>query len=247
MKELFSKSVLPNLREGSVQYEMAKEDPERFIAYSKAMGIPLDQAGMAEQLSKDVYSLSGIIEKGDAQGALQFAESLAAQREAQGLNSDRERQWLAGATEEFNSTGSLGKHGNAIKMMNEHMNGDLIAQAKDAQRKAALEEAKFGLEVEKLDLEKKKLAAGGGAGELSPKDVVMTPQGAYVFDKRTGGFKKGVDESGNAIIGASYDPELQRTIAGAKSGGAEQAKGNATRSQEFIKSRCGVCASTSYH
>lgn len=165
MKELFSKSVLPNLREGSVQYEMAKEDPERFIAYSKAMGIPLDQASMLEQQSKDVYSLANIIEKGDSQGALQFAENLAAQREAQGLNADRERQWLAGATEEFNATGTLGKHGNAIKMMNEHMNGDLIAQSRAAQRKAQMEEAKFGLEVEKLDLEKKKLATGGGAGD----------------------------------------------------------------------------------
>ncbi len=172
MKELFSQSVLPNLREGSVQYEMAKEDPERFIAYSKAMGVPVDKASMLEQQSKDVYALSNIIDKNDPQGALQFAQTLIAEREGQGLNADREKKWLTGAMEEFNTTGSLGRSGNAIKMMNETMNGDLIAQAKEAQRKADLENKKFDLEVRKVEgdeaalrLKAKELSMGGGQSD----------------------------------------------------------------------------------
>jgi len=173
MKELFSQSVLPNLREGSVQYEMAKEDPERFIAYSKAMGVPVDKASMLEQQSKDVYALSNIIDKNDPQGALQFAQTLIAEREGQGLNADREKKWLTGAMEEFNTTGSLGRSGNAIKMMNETMNGDLIAQAKEAQRKREMEDKKYQLEVDKLDLERDKLNSSGGAGE-APVESIQT-------------------------------------------------------------------------
>jgi hypothetical protein len=157
MKELFSQSVLPNLREGSVQYEMAKEDPERFIAYSKAMGVPVDKASMLEQQSKDVYALSNIIDKNDPQGALQFAQTLIAEREGQGLNADREKKWLSGAMEEFNTTGSLGRSGNAIKMMNETMNGDLIAKAKEAKRKADLEER--GMKVDERQVAAQEVAA----------------------------------------------------------------------------------------
>lgn len=165
MKELFAKSVLPNLRKGSIQYEMAEEDPERAMAYFKAIGVPLDQAHLAEQESKDVFSLANIMEKDGPQGALEYARSLIEQKDAIGLNTDKHRQWLDAATQEFQTTGSLGKYGNAIKMKNESLNADLIAQAKEARRKQEMEDKKYQLDVDKLDLERKKLNSGGGAGE----------------------------------------------------------------------------------
>jgi hypothetical protein len=45
-----------------------------------------------------------------------------------------------------------------------------------------------------------------------------------VFDKRTGGFSKGLDESGNPIIGANYDPTLKRNLSSAGAEGAATGK-----------------------
>jgi hypothetical protein len=63
----------------------------------------------------------------------------------------------------------------------------------------------------------------------------MTPNGAYVFDKRTGGFSKGVDESGNPIIGASYDPNLKRDLSSASASGEVTGKLQAEAAIDFPK------------
>ena len=233
MKELFSQSVLPNLREGSVQYEMAKEDPERFIAYSKAMGVPVDKASMLEQQSKDVYALSNIIDKNDPQGALQFAQTLIAEREGQGLNADREKKWLSGAMEEFNTTGSLGRSGNAIKMMNETMNGDLIAKAKEAKRKADLEERGMKVKEGQLRQKEKEMSMGGGENAGVQSSNILD-DGTVIQVLKSGGTRV-VDPAGNALSGQAradaikaaqnYGAEIQSARAGGRTAAAETAKG----------------------
>lgn len=233
MKELFSQSVLPNLREGSVQYEMAKEDPERFIAYSKAMGVPVDKASMLEQQSKDVYALSNIIDKNDPQGALQFAQTLIAEREGQGLNADREKKWLSGAMEEFNTTGSLGRSGNAIKMMNETMNGDLIAKAKEAQRKADIEEREMKVKEGQLRQKEKEMSMGGGENAGVQSSNILDD--GTVIQVLKSGETRVVDPAGNALSGQAradaikaaqnYGAEIQSARAGGRTAAAETAKG----------------------
>lgn len=233
MKELITKSVLPNLREGSVLHEMAIEDPYRLIDFAKVMGVPLDNAGMLEQQSKDVYALSGIIEKGDAQGALQFAESLAAQREAQGLKADMERKWLSGAMEEFNTTGSLGRSGNAIKIMNETMNGDLIAQAKEAQRKADIDEREMKVKEGQLRQKEKEMSMGGGENAGVQSSNILD-DGTVIQVLKSGGTRV-VDPAGNALSGQAradaikaaqnYGAEIQSARAGGRTAAAETAKG----------------------
>jgi hypothetical protein len=81
------------------------------------------------------------------------------------------------------------------------------------------------LDLKREEFEWKKSHPNAGAeGGLSPKDVVMTPNGAYVFDKRAGSFTKGLDESGNPIIGANYDPTLKRNLSSAGAEGAATGK-----------------------
>ena len=212
---------------------MAIEDPYRLIDFAKVMGVPLDNAGMLEQQSKDVYALSRIIEKGDAQGALQFAENLATQREAQGLKADMERKWLTGAMEEFNTTGSLGRSGNAIKMMNETMNGDLIAKAKEAKRKADLEERGMKLKEAELGLKAKELSMGGGENAGVQSSNILD-DGTVIQVLKSGGTRV-VDPAGNVLSGQAradaikaaqnYGAEIQSARAGGRTAAAETAKG----------------------
>lgn len=233
MKELFAQSVLPNLREGSVQYEMAKEDPERAIAYFKAIGVPLDQAHLAEQESKDVFSLANIMEKDGPQGALQYAQSLIEQKEASGLNADKYRQWLDGATQEFQQTGSLGRFGNAIKMKNESLNGDLIAQARAAQRKAELEERGMQLKEAELGLKAKELSMGGGENAGVQSSNILD-DGTVIQVLKSGGTRV-VDPAGNVLSGQAradaikaaqnYGAEIQSARAGGRTNATETAKG----------------------
>jgi len=222
IKELFSKSVLPNLREGSIQYEMAKEDPERAMAYFKMIGVPLDQAHLAEQESKDVYALANIIEKDGPQGALEYARSLIEQKDASGLNTDKHRQWLDAATQEFQQTGTLGRYGNAIKMKNESLNADLIAQAKEAKRKADLEERGMKLKEDQLAQAEKEMSMGGGQRQFAGQ-VVNTSEGLAVFDPSTNTFKR-ASLDGKPLTGASYDPNLKRDLSAAGAEGAATGK-----------------------
>lgn len=233
MKELITKSVLPNLREGSVQYEMAKEDPERAIAYFKAIGIPLDQAHLAEQESKDVFSLANIMEKDGPQGALEYARSLIEQKDASGLNTDKHRQWLDAATQEFQTTGTLGRYGNAIKMKNESLNADLIAKAKEAKRKADLEERGMQLKEAELGLKAKELSMGGGENAGVQSSNILD-DGTVIQVLKSGGTRV-VDPAGNVLSGQAradaikaaqnYGAEIQSARAGGRTAAAETAKG----------------------
>lgn len=235
MKELFSQSVLPNLREGSIQYEMAKEDPERAIAYFKAIGIPLDQAHLAEQESKDVFSLANIMEKDGPQGALEYARSLIEQKDASGLNTDKHRQWLDAATQEFQTTGTLGRYGNAIKMKNESLNADLIAQAKAAQRKAELEERGMRLKEAELGLKAKELSMGGGENAGVQSSNILD-DGTVIQVLKSGGTRV-VDPAGNVLSGAArsqaikdaqaYGADVQASRAGGRAGAIVTGKSQA--------------------
>jgi len=149
MKELMGQAI-PHLREGSVLQEMAKEDPERFMLFTKAVGIPIDQAGQLDQMSKDVRQISKIMAT-DPEGAISYADSLAAEREKMGLDTSKIRSWV-----DLARTDS-GKAGRAMTMLDESLNSDLIAAEKDAKRKADL--AERGMKVDERQVAAQEVAA----------------------------------------------------------------------------------------
>lgn len=216
--QLVGKALSTGLVEGSPMHELASNHPQSYLSLMKVMGKdPSDGAGV-HQMTQDADIISAYGKAGDVNGAINYMQESKAQRDRLGLPTKHLTSGLQAIQEDapkfLRATQMISNtfHPKANGAMNEKDREDIRLKEKELDWKMSQPE-------------------GGG---LSPKDVVMTPSGAYVFDKRTGGFSKGLDESGRPIIGASYDPSLQREIAGAKSGGAEQAKGNATRSQDFI-------------
>ena len=158
MKELMGQAI-PHLREGSVLQQMAKEDPERFLMFTKAVGIPIDQASQLDQMSKDVRQISKIMST-DPEGAIGYADNLAAEREKMGLDSSRIRGWV-----DLARTDS-GKAGRAMTMLDESLNRDLIDQEKMAERKMRIGERQVDLQEAELGLKAKQLAMGGGQGDV---------------------------------------------------------------------------------
>lgn len=134
MKELIAQAI-PGLRPGSVLSEMAAEDPERYMMFSKAMGIPMNESEKLEQMSKDVRQLSKIASR-DPEGAITFVNNLASEREQLGLDVTSLRQWQDLATQDF------GKAQRAISMLDEQLNSDLIAAENLQERKMQVEENK---------------------------------------------------------------------------------------------------------
>lgn len=149
MKELMGQAI-PHLREGSVLQQMAQEDPERFLLFTKAVGIPIDQASQLDQMSKDVRQISKIMST-DPEGAISYADSLAAEREKMGLDTSKIRSWVDLARTD------AGKAGRAMTMLDESLNSDLIAAEKDAKRKADL--AERGMKVDERQVAAQEVAA----------------------------------------------------------------------------------------
>ena len=148
MKELMGQAI-PHLREGSVLQQMAQEDPERFMMFTKAVGIPIDQAGQIDQMSKDVRQISKIMAT-DPEGAISYADSLAAEREKMGLDTTKIRGWV-----DLARTDS-GKAGRAMTMLDQTLNSDLIAAEKEAARKVEMENKKFGLDERQVAAQEKR-------------------------------------------------------------------------------------------
>jgi len=214
MKELMGQAI-PHLREGSVLQEMAKEDPERFMLFTKAVGIPIDQAGQLDQMSKDVRQISKIMAT-DPEGAISYADSLAAEREKMGLDTTKIRGWVDLARADS------GKAGRAMTMLDQTLNSDLIAAEKDAQRKADLAERGMKVQEGQLAQSEKQMSMGGGQRQFAGQ-VVNTSEGLAVFDPSTNTFKR-ASLDGKPLTGASYDPNLKRDLSQAGAEGAATGK-----------------------
>lgn len=224
MKELMSKAI-PNLREGSVLQQMAQEDPERFMMFTKAVGIPMDQAGQLDQMSRDVRQISKIMSN-DPEGAISYAEGLAAEREAMGLDTSKIRGWADLAKTD------LGKAGRAMTMLDETLNADLIAAEKAAMRKASLEERGMQLKEAELGLKAKELSMGGGENAGVQSSNILD-DGTVIQVLKSGGTRV-VDPSGNVLSGQAradaikaaqnYGAEIQAARAGGRTASTETAK-----------------------
>ena len=209
MNQLIAQAI-PNMAEDSPLREIAQTDPQKFAMMAKVLNIPLNEGERFEQLRSRVGQLSALAES-DPREAYQYAQRIQAENQRNGIEDTNLDKWLQ-TVDKDPVTGF-----NALHVMNQSLNpvkADAIS-AKD--------QAELDLKREEFEWKKANPNAGV-AGGLSPKDVVMTPNGAYVFDKRTGGFSKGLDESGNPIIGANYDPTLKRNLSSAGAEGAATGK-----------------------
>lgn len=213
MKELMAKAI-PNLREGSVLQSMAKEDPERFVMFTKAMGIPIDQAGQIEQMSRDVRQISKLAAQ-DPQGAISFVDGLAAEREQMGLDTSKLRQWQQLAQQDF------GKASRAISVLDQSMNSDLIQAEQMQERKMRLQEKGLALQERQIEAEMNS-PARQYAGQL-----VNTSQGLMVFDPGTRSLVPATTEDGKPLMGAAYDPNIKQQLSEAGAAGAAIGKDTA--------------------
>lgn len=213
MRELISQAI-PGLRKGSVLAEMAENDPERYMMFSKAMGIPMNEGEKLEQMARDVRQISRIASQ-DPQGAISFVQNLAAEREQLGLDTGKLRQWEQMAQQDF------GKASRAITMLDQSMNSDLI-QAEDMQeRKMKLQEKGLALQERQLDAEMSS-PSRQYAGQL-----VNTSQGLMVFDPGTRSLVPATTEDGNPLMGAAYDPNIKQQLSEAGAAGAAIGKDTA--------------------
>lgn len=158
VKELIGKAI-PHLRAGSTMHELATTDPEKFMMVGKMLGIQLDQASMFEQESRDVRQLAKIMQS-DPEGAIGYADTLAAEREKMGLDASKMRGWAEGAKTD------IGRARNIINMMDNTLNRDLIEQERMAERKMRIGERQVDLQEAELGLKAKQLAMGGGQGDI---------------------------------------------------------------------------------
>lgn len=209
MKELIAQAI-PGLRPGSVLSEMAAEDPERYMMFSKAMGIPMNEGDKIEQMAQDVRQISKIASR-DPEGAMAFVNNLAAEREQLGLDVTKLRQWQELATQDF------GKAQRAIGLLDESLNSDLIAAENLQERKMKLQERGLDIQEKQLDQGKRPFAG----------QVVNTSEGLTVFDPTTNSFSRATID-GKPLTGAAYDPELKRQINEAGATGTAVGKDTAT-------------------
>jgi hypothetical protein len=186
VKELMSQAIT-GLRKGSVLSEMANEDPERYMMFTKAMGIPANEGEKLEQLSQDVRQIAKIA-SADPEGAMSFVNNLAAEREQMGLDVSKLRQWQELATQDY------GKAQRAISMLDETLNADLISAERMQERKMQLQERG-------LDIQERRLLSGGDA-----------PAGLQEFSGMTEGLSK-EDKERARRIALGLDPRATGSAA----------------------------------
>mgnify|MGYP006339820919 FL=1 len=217
MNQLIAQAI-PNMAADSPVRKIFEEDPKTGAMLSKMIGIPLNDGEAWEKFRGNVAQLHSLA-KADPRMAIERANAIKAENDRLGIVDEPLNKWVGAinsAMEKGDQDGIVTQF-NALGVMNDNLNpvkADVISAEKQAE-----------LDLKREEFEWKKANPNAGvAGGLSPKDVVMTPNGAYVFDKRTGGFSKGLDESGNPIIGANYDPTLKRNLSSAGAEGAATGK-----------------------
>ena len=88
------------------------------------------------------------------------------------------------------------------------------------------------------------LQAQGAIDAPTTMTPLMGATGAYAFNHRTGKAERVLDENKNPILGAQYDPALQRSISAGKQGGLESQKVWETKNDQgqqiFVPNPAGV-------
>lgn len=228
----FIAQAIPNMAADSPVRKIFEEDPKAGAMLSKMIGIPLNDGEAWEKFRGNVAQLHSLA-KADPRMAIERANAMKAENDRLGIVDQPLNKWVGainsamekgdqdGIVTQFNALGVMNDNLNPVKAEDFTLNeGDVRFNAK-------------GKEIARVN--KTYNPNEGVAGGLSPKDVVMTPNGAYVFDKRTGGFSKGLDESGNPVIGANYDPTLKRNLSSAGAEGAAAGKDRADATIDLPK------------
>ncbi len=234
VKELIGKAI-PHLREGSTMHELATTDPERFMMVGKVLGIPLDQASMFEQEARDVRQIAKIMQS-DPEGAIGYADTLAAEREKMGLDASKMRGWAEGAKAD------IGKARNIINMMDGMLNRDLIEQEKMAERKMRIGERQVDLQEAELEQKAKQIAMGGGENADVQSSNILDDGTVIQVLKNTQ--TRVIDPMGNVLSGQAradaikaaqeYGADIQASRAGGRTRAMETEKGKTGRENEYI-------------
>lgn len=94
-EELIGKALSSGLQEGSVLAELAKTNPNGYLAISKSLGIdPSDGSGI-NQMTIDVNTINRLANAGDIQGAFNYMQNERNRRAELGLKTDYLDQGLA--------------------------------------------------------------------------------------------------------------------------------------------------------
>jgi hypothetical protein len=105
--------------------------------------------------------------------------------------------------------------------------------ASAAERAAADREFRAAQLQLQQDFQREMKKIGGAAASSQPYfQPVQTAQGVFAFNARTGRVEPVTGPGGAPIVGAAADPALQGSIAGAKAGAAETAKGRAAAAMD---------------
>lgn len=229
MNQLIAQAI-PNMAADSPIRKIFEEDPKTGAMISKAIGIPLNDGEAWEKFRGNVAQLHSLA-KADPRMAIERANAMKAENDRLGIVDKQLNSWVGNvnsAMEKGDQDGVITQF-NALGVMNDNLNPVKAAVI------TAKDKAELALREREVAVKERDSRNGVGAGGLSPKDVVMTPNGAYVFDKRTGGFSKGLDEAGNPIVGANYDPTLKRNISSAVAEGAAAGKDRADATIDLPK------------
>jgi hypothetical protein len=186
--------ALPGLQEGSGFKTLAENDPQMFAVTAKALGIPLNDSERFNQFSNDVSQLYTLA-SADPNQAYAHAQQLIAQRKEQGQDTTQLDKWVQAMNEDpMKAVTSLFVMHRSINPQQEGM--------------TPFQQAKIDLEREKMER---------GAGEQNYKgEVFNAAGGSYVFDGKSNKMVPLLDEKGNQVVAANYDPTLQGGIVKSK-------------------------------
>lgn len=85
--------ALPNIKEGTPLYEMARDNPKMFMLFSKSIGIPLNAGEQMQEFTDDVSQLYTLAQS-DPSAALEYAHNIKEQRNKSGRDTPQIDKWL---------------------------------------------------------------------------------------------------------------------------------------------------------
>ena len=192
--------ALPNIREGSPLHTMATEMPREFAAFTKAIGVPLNDGERMQQFADDTEMLYTLAQD-DPRAAMQYALDTAEDRREAGQDPVQLDRFIAGMRDDPQRT----------------MTG-LFLTRRSLNRDEAIQDRKLDLESRALDIQEQRLAAGA-TDERPYYQPVSTAQGVFAFNARTGQMERISDEAGAPILKTDADVDLTRSKAAASAEG----------------------------
>ena len=186
---------LPNLQEGSSFKWLAENDPEKFALVSKVLNIPLNDGDRFNQYANDVGQIYTLAQA-DPNQAYAHAQQLIESRKAQGQDTANLEKWVTGMNEDPM------KAMTSLFVMHRSINPPKDDSMNEYQRES--------LKLKREGMEK-------GASDQNYKgEVFNAAGGSYVFDGKSNKMVPLLDEKGNQVVAANYDPTLQGGIVKSK-------------------------------